>query len=43
METMEIILGIIILALILVLSRGTRRIIFLIIFALLVTAKMVGY
>lgn len=43
METIEIILGIIILSLILIMSRGTRRIIFLIIFALLVTAKMVGY
>ncbi|HRX21616.1 MAG TPA: hypothetical protein P5273_07865 [Syntrophomonadaceae bacterium] len=43
MQTTEIVLGIIILALILVLSRGTRRIVFLIIFILLVAAKIFGY
>jgi hypothetical protein len=43
MQTTEIVLGIIILALILDLSRGTRRIVFLIIFILLVAAKIFGY
>ncbi|HNX29863.1 MAG TPA: hypothetical protein PKN87_10715 [Syntrophomonadaceae bacterium] len=43
METTEIVLGVIILALILILSRGIKRIIFLVIFTLLVAAKLFGF
>lgn len=43
METIEIVFGVVLLAVILIFSQGIRRIIFLVIFGLLVMAKLFGF